>query len=700
MLSRGCLFALLITLFFAGTGRAASMVLVDRGASKATILLPADPAAEETKAAAILQKNIRRMTGVTVPIRQEPDKPSGYLLSVGKTKMVPPALYTRLKIGEPLIIANPIRDAFILSSSDTADGEAGKIFFLGHRGKGTIFAVYTFLEDLGCRWFFAYEAGVCIPHLDRIAVTAYDRFEVPDFAFRRHYTWDGPRTRKTWQKERAWFEANKMDDKGPKEGSSGHNFTAIWPAKLFEEHPEFFPLNKVKIKIAAPEIKGGKAVLAEDGKDDIGLDEKKPEPTEKWARVCAKQRCLSNPGLIKYGIAWAFKTMKEHPDYDMVPFIQSDGSSHCQCENCRKLGNFADQNIYLANQVGKGFFKKYPHKMLHIISYFESARVPHRKIDGYDTGTDRVWVTIFSNFAKAPFDDLIEGWGKVCHHLEITDAWNFFSGEKTRRPGWPRAFSRWLVRYPFYKRNNIIAVSAVNKSEWAQQGLARYLSAKLMWNAGADVEALKQDFYRRMFPNASKLFEQFNLLYGDVQYGKINMLTFLRKGFTLLEKIRKSIKTDEEQRRWEFYALYLHDLVLEEKLTHAKTAYEKLMGNRAIVQFLRAIEDRGVLESSMRIGCIYLPRLEKLRWAKFTGPNAPKLKQANAGLAENAGDGDDELGLDEAAPAVDNEQYKRHLTWWGRRQAILKSIPVLELDRHVIETIFQRDRAVYAPVGR
>ena len=67
---------------------------------------------------------------------------------------------------------------------------------------------------------------------------------------------------------------------------------------------------------------------------------------------------------------------------------------------------------------------------------------------------------------------------------------------------------------PIAIANNVAAVNAVLKSEWACYGLARYLSAKLMWNADLDVEELKRDFCCRMFPNATEDFQKFISLYG------------------------------------------------------------------------------------------------------------------------------------------------------------------------------------------
>ena len=685
----------------------ADAVLISDGKAVSTIRIPAAATAPEERAADILQGYLLRMSGAEVPIRKDDQPTYGNIISVGRTRHVPARMRQQLKIGEKLIVADVHRDAFVVAAREATDPRGPVLFLLGHRGEGTVYAVYDFLESLGCRWFFACEAGECIPRRPTVSVTPMQVLKKPHFAFRFHYTWGGnARSEETRARERRWLEANRMSGARPKEGGSAHNFSVIWPPKLHKEHPEYFPLNKVekKVPVATPEVRADLLGQPQDDGDDEPEQEfekpvKKAEgPVIEWTRVPYGQRCLSNPEVIKLGIEWANRTMEEHPDYDMVPFIQNDGmEGYCQCENCKRLGHYGDQMIYLANQLGKVFLKEHPDKMIHVLSYYESARVPNRKIDGYDTNTDKVWVTLFSNFAKAPFDELVKGWGKASHHLEVADAWQFFSGVNTRRPGWPRAYGKRLQRFTFYREHNVVAVKIIAKSEWAQLGLARYLSAKLMWNATEDLEALTDDFCRRMFPNATDDFRRFIALYDEIERGTIDLEGFMTRGFGILSEMREQLKTKEERRRWEFYALYLHDLILEDRLSKAKTSPDKLALNREIVSFLKGIEGRGVLESSQRIGIIYLPRLKKLKWAKTAKPEAlPSVEAFEEEPAALPGEQEGVpagLAPDEPGATGDKDpELKRGLSWHAERAAILRSVPTMELDADMIDEIFEQDR--------
>jgi len=580
------LYFLFIVLFLIAGEVKADIFLVKNREPSSTIVISSQATEKEKKAANILQNYLFKISGATLPIKRDNETIEGVIISIGKTSLLPSDIKEKLKLNEKLLFIDPFRDSFIIATEGT-----DKLFLIGHRDEGTIFAVYDFLESLGCRWFFACEAGKVIPHLPTIKIKNIDVLKYPDFAYRRHEAWGGHRTGKTVKAEKRWFEENKMSVERIK-GLCGHNFYLIWPRSLYEEHPEYFPL------INGKRIKGG-------------------------------QICVSNPEVIKIGIKWAFKTLKKHPDYDVVSFIVNDGEwqdrmgGYCHCENCKKIGNPADQCLYLANQVGKELFKKYPDKMICIMSYFGSAVVPHIKADGYDEHKDRVLVEIYTNFAKTPFNKLVEGWAKASHYLIIGDAWQWFYYGWSN-PGRPCSYISRLQRYPFFKKNNVIGIRTMTKAEWARHGLARYLSAKLMWNVNEDIEKLKQDFCEKMFPSASTDFYNFISLYEEFDRKDIDLKGFLKKGFYFMNKIKKKIKTEEEKKRWEFYALYLYEEVLEYKLTLAKTKKERYKINKKIVSFLKGTEDLGILESSQRIPIIYYKRIKHLTGGEL--PDMPPME--------------------------------------------------------------------------
>ncbi|HRV04525.1 MAG TPA: DUF4838 domain-containing protein, partial [Candidatus Ratteibacteria bacterium] len=260
----------------------ADMYLVRNKKPYSTIVISSYATENEIKAANILEDYLYRISKVKIPIEKDNNIVNfkGNIISIGKTDLVPSDIKEKLRIDEKISFIDPFNDSFVIKT--TKD----RLFLLGHRDEGTIFSVYDFLEGLGCRWFFACEAGEVIPRMSDIKIKEINLLKSPDFAFRQHDAWDGHRTQKTIDAETKWHQENKMSA-GRIKGLSGHNFSSIWPETLYKDHPEYFPLV--------------------DGK-----------------RIPYGQRCLSNPGIIKSGIEWADKTLQEHPEYEVISFVQND----------------------------------------------------------------------------------------------------------------------------------------------------------------------------------------------------------------------------------------------------------------------------------------------------------------------------------------------------------------------------------------
>ena len=556
------------------------LTLTKNGAPASTIVINAQAEEAEEQAAHILQEYLKNISGATLPIETDDKEVSGTIISVGKTKLLPADIKKKVNLDESRSFIDPANDAIAISVREN------NIFLVGHQGKATVFSVYDFLESLGCRWFFACKAGEVIPNIPTIQLEKQEVVKTPTFGYRNDYSWDFPGRQ---EETAAWQIANKMD---PKNWYGGHNFSTIWPTSLFEEHPEYFPLV--------------------DGK-----------------RTSKGQRCLSNPDVIKIGIEWADKTLMANPNLNVVPLICNDGETgFCQCDNCKAIGNFGDQTMYMANEVGKELFKKHPDKMISVICYFEAARSIHTKADGYDENKDRIVVTIYSNFAKEPFHDVIKSWGKASHHLNICKAWQWLYYSNGHRQGNPVSYTEsYLKDYPFYKKSNAFGISTEGCFDWARNGFSRYCSTKFKWDVNADLEELRLDFCEKMFPNASEAFYNFINLYDEFHEKKIDLKGFLRKGFFFMDEIRLSIKTGEELERWEFFALYLHErtLAIEFDAIDNENKKAQIRHLWQTISFLKGIEDRGVLDSQNWIATFYVPLLKESYGERPTSASCPEM---------------------------------------------------------------------------
>ena len=175
------------------------LVLVKDGRPAASIVLPADAPGPIVKHARFLQSTLRRMTGATLPLRDDSREWDGAIID--------------------------------LTGTDTGEQEYGirvderQVTITGDAG----YAVYDLLQRLGCGWFGPDPLYHVIPETNTLAVAPQERSESPAFAYRS--VWNAfPETRAAWRL-------------GGVPVHSSHNYSYIIPPEeYFEDHPEYFPL--------------------------------------------------------------------------------------------------------------------------------------------------------------------------------------------------------------------------------------------------------------------------------------------------------------------------------------------------------------------------------------------------------------------------------------------------------------------------
>jgi hypothetical protein len=579
----------------------AALTLIKDGKTFATIVIPDQATLYEAKAAKALQKFLQRMSNAELPIKRDDENVSGTIVSVGLTRLVPAEIKKKLKIGEKLVVTDAARDSFVVLTRGRT------LFLVGHRDLATLYSVYHFLEGLGCRWFFGCEAGEVIPRSPTIEVGVKNDYQIPDFAVRIQFQWGAPQKgpviggrRQEWlvstdgnagpiKDQKEWCERNLLTP-GMVPGESGHNYQRIWPPSLFRTHPEYF------------------------GEID-GIRRKDAQP------------CLSNPEVIKIGIKWAERELLMHPANEMVTFAPRDGNPYCQCAKCREIGNAADQNMYLANQVARALQGKYPSKMVAVWAYAQSAVSPHIKADGYDQGRDRVIVELKNIYAKLPLAKLIQAWSGVSHNLFVytyTD-WFYYTWPWGAEGNPVYYLDQMANFYPEWKKQGVHLVANQTELRWGRVGFSRYVQAKKLWNVNTDTRSLQWDFAQKMFPSAPEAFYNYTSLgvelFSEAHFAKPerNHREFLRQAYRILEDIRQKAKTPEEKRRWQWYALYLHEQSLEYNLRLAKTDAEKYAAIKALVSYLKGINSFNITDALSVIQGIYANRLGKHKGGRGLG---------------------------------------------------------------------------------
>ncbi|MBR3219488.1 MAG: hypothetical protein IKF77_06155 [Thermoguttaceae bacterium] len=158
--------------------------LADRGATDYTIVLPDTPSPVQETAAGELASFLKQVTGADFPILSESQveekaKDKEKLLVIGpgdlsKRLLASVGAEPEETIAQDGIIIQPVGESIVFS---------------GHPRRGTLYAVYTFLEDtVGCRWWTSTEST--IPRRPTLEVNIAPTRYAPKVTLREEYYLD------------------------------------------------------------------------------------------------------------------------------------------------------------------------------------------------------------------------------------------------------------------------------------------------------------------------------------------------------------------------------------------------------------------------------------------------------------------------------------------------------------------------------
>ena len=308
------------------------MVIVDNGVSEYYIVTAENPDECIVTATNELQTYIEKISGAKLDIVTESNLPKGSkAFIVGETEL------------EESIVAidrSEIKtDGFRLYSD-------GNYFVIsGADSRGTLYGVYTFLEEyLGVRWFTP--TLEVVPENEDIIVDAdIDRTVEPSFSVRRNDcagTNDAHRAR-TKMNVSFWQPATAY---------GGALTYVVWdaslpslvPDSLFAEHPEYF-------------------ALQEDG-------------TRSTDHVC-----LTHPDVLDITIASVREKIEANTiGAKYVHIGQKDNQNYCHCESCEalyeKYGSVCAPTLIFTNNLADALDEDYPDFMFTFFAYLETERPP------------------------------------------------------------------------------------------------------------------------------------------------------------------------------------------------------------------------------------------------------------------------------------------------------------------------------------
>jgi hypothetical protein len=462
------------------------------------------------------------------------------------------------------------RDSFSINTKLNADGSRD-IFLVGFDSTATAFAVYTFLEDLGCRWFMPGKIGEVIPKTDVLEWPVHQRTEQPDFDFRQiWWAYGGPA--ETAQLFNEWKLRNKVVYPTV---NHGHNLTnSLPPETHFKTHPEYYAL-----------VNGVRRTT---------------------------QICTSNPEVIQLVIDRINDYFDKNPSVLAYSLCPDDNMDFCECEQCQALDVggmdiynsekpvITDRYIQFLNAVARGIQEKHPEKNVSTYAYQNYSTPPIReKID-----SNVVIVFTTSVYCAAHgIGDLhcdsrqqmkqdLAGWTKAASEVYI---YEYDPVPFNAELPWP-VFGARCREMPEYLAMGIRGFSFECHNSWATLAPNFYVSAKMMWDANQDAETILNDFYQKYFGKAGDSMAQFynslekilSLYQKNVEWGQHDFLTIFtpQKLSTCRKAIEaaKKIKSSEiyKERIWavDLGFEYLENYIELRNSVSQKLSYEKYKQKR------------------------------------------------------------------------------------------------------------------------
>jgi hypothetical protein len=486
---------------------ASEVVLALNGTPKAVIVVERAPESTNTLAAYLekvrkpaeaLQLYINKMSGAELPILSEGDPiadPSACLVYLGHTKAA-----AKAGIAIPAGFNPAIRPEAFEEEGYVLRTEGRNLFVGGNADgdyQGTVYAVYALLEKLGCRWYFPGEWGEVVPELKSITVPALNLTIKPDFPARSLWLsgWIPitPAERKTyaqWQTKVGFTQGYFYP------GVGDGTLAALLPANTyFTNHPEYYAMNESGVRWA------------------------NKLPNGKYYDYFTTL-CLSNPDVYSQSVenlrlAFAGKMKLNNASARGVGISPPDGVPYCYCPECKKKSlNFKYPTYVHRTSQSEEFFgfaarlaREFPDKWISTMAYALREFPPQ----GVDLAGNMMVM-----YAPIANDILHPHTSKLWRHPEFISMLRQFRRQTPHiilydyNPGFlsgmfvpERDAENMAVNAPLYKEIGIKGFNREGRKAFMQTWLSYYVNSKLMWDAHADVEAIKKDFYTTFFGPAA-----------------------------------------------------------------------------------------------------------------------------------------------------------------------------------------------------
>ncbi len=468
-----------------GASPPAGLVLSKGGQTDYTIVISPEASASERHAAEELRAFLKQITGAEFPVGTE--AAPGPMILIGQS----PAL---AGLGVQVPWAELGDEGFVIRTMGP------HLVLAGGRLRGSMYAVYTFLEDYaGCRWFSS--KVTYVPERRRLVVPFINRQQVPRLEYREDFYSDAFDADYAARTRMNGCHSRLDEARGGKVGYCPfvHSFYMLLPPdKYFAEHPEYYSM-----------VNGKRT--AENA-----------------------QLCLTNPQVVRLATERVEELIREQPGRTIHSVSQNDCGGWCECPNCKALdereGSHAGTVINFVNQIAEAIEDKYPGHAIDTLAY-QYTRKPPKTIRPRKNVIVRL-CSIECCFAhplescpvNASFRDDIIGWSKLTDRLYI---WDYVTD-----------FGHYILPFPnlrvlkpniqFFVNHGVKGI--FEEGNYAPGGggemaeLRAYVLAKLLWDPEYDEEKAVHEFLDYYYgPAADPIYEYLQMLHDKVEQENIHL---------------------------------------------------------------------------------------------------------------------------------------------------------------------------------
>jgi hypothetical protein len=485
---------------------AADLILVQDGKPNAVIIVAAAET-NATVAAEDIQKYIEKMSGAKLPIVNEPAPDNTGLpvkIAVGHTQL---AAQNGVKIpaGFKEVVGDP--DAF--EEEGYVIKTKGNRIILGGNSdgpyQGTRYAGYEFLERLGCRFYFPGEWGEVIPEKRTIAFPETDLDSKPDFALR--YISPGgwiPVSAEEWATYENWCRKVKYTAWGQNKfyPGVGDGFLGylLPPKEYLSNNPTLYAMNKSGSREQPMNFNNG-----------VMLSLVNPKTFE---------FAVQN---LKAGFTGTSKSeIMRIVSYNGFGISPPDGSAYDYDPEAVKNNQNFNYPTYIHHPMTSDEFfgfaaklaREFPDKWVATMAY-AGREVPPQGVALPPNVT--VMYAPISSCVLHPGNDsacwrrtetisIMRQWCKLTPHVYMYD-YNpgFLLGSFVPE----RDVANFAENVKLYKDMKLKGFQPEGRKAFMQTWISYYVRSKLMWDANADVAAIKKDFYTTFFgPEAGPIVQQ------------------------------------------------------------------------------------------------------------------------------------------------------------------------------------------------